>query len=601
MCVGARYSGKGQCEFIVWAPLAQAMAVRIVAPQGRTVPMERAKGGYWRAVITEVPPHSRYVFLINGELERPDPASHFQPEGVHGPSAVVDHAAFEWTDAAWQGTPLSEYVIYELHTGTFTEEGTFDAVIPRLSELKEIGINAVELMPVAQFPGARNWGYDGVYPSAVQNSYGGPEGLKRLADACHGAGMALILDVVYNHMGPEGNYLSDFGPYFTDKYKTPWGSALNFDDADCGGPRNFFIESALHWFRNYHVDALRLDAVHAIIDVGAQHFLEELAERTRVFSGESGRQRFLIAETNQNDARIIAPREKGGYGIDAQWSDDFHHVLHTLLTGEKDGYYMDFGELAQLTKVLREGYVHTGDYSPYRRRRHGSSPLERAPEQFVVFSQNHDQIGNRLDGARLSTLVSFEAQKLSAALVILSPYVPLFYMGEEYGETAPFLYFVHHSDPALIAAVRAGRKKEFEDFGWKEEPPDPQAIGTFLRSKIDWKKRNAGQHRVLLDFHGALLRMRKQNSCLARPERSRVEVTGLLSDRVVQMRRRSGNSEILCLFNVTGEDLLLPDPRPEKGWRKILDSSEPEWEGPGSALPTRIRGWSAAVYRRETS
>lgn len=598
---GARYSGNQRCEFSVWAPLAQSMAVRIVSPAERTVRMDPAEGGTWHAVVDHVPPLSRYFYRIDGGVERPDPASGFQPEGVHGPSAVIDHGAFGWSDGAWRGVPLSDYVIYELHVGTFTDEGTFDAVVPRLGALKELGISAVELMPVGQFPGDRNWGYDGAYPFAVQNSYGGPEGLKRLVDACHRTGLAVILDVVYNHLGPEGNYLSEFGPYFTGKYQTPWGTALNFDDADCGGVRNFFIENALHWFSDYHVDALRLDAVHAIFDFGAKHILRELADRTRAFSSESGRRRYLIAETNQNDVRIIDPPEKGGYGIDAQWSDDYHHVLHTLLTGEKDGYYMDFGEPGQLARVLDEGYVYCGEYSRFRRHAHGNSPRHCPPEQFVVFSQNHDQVGNRLDGARLSKLVPFEARKLAAALVILSPYLPLFFMGEEYGETASFLYFVHHSDPGLIAAVRQGRRREFEEFGWQGEPPDPQDPGTFLRSKIDWNKRDGEDHRVLLEFHSALLRLRRDTPALASAGRDGIEVRSFPDRRVTHLIRKSGNSEVLCLFNLTDKDQAAELSGPTASWHKLFDSSETRWRGPGSELPGRIRGWGAAVYRREAS
>jgi maltooligosyltrehalose trehalohydrolase len=358
--------------------------------------------------------------------------------------------------------------------GTFTPEGTFEAIIPHLDELRELGITAVELMPVAQFPGTRNWGYDGVYPFAVQNSYGGPEGLKRLVNACHGRGIAVVLDVVYNHLGPEGNYLWDFGPYFTDRYKTPWGSAINFDGPHSDPVRRLFIENALYWVTEFRMDGLRIDAVHGILDFSAYPFLEELASAVHEKAERLNRRVYVIAESDLNDTRVIRSRELGGYGLDAQWNDDFHHALHTLLTEDQTGYYQDFGRLGDLVKAFREGFVCSGQYSSYRRRRHGNSSRDIPAGCFVVFAQNHDQVGNRMRGERLSQLVCRERMKLAAGVVFLSPFIPLLFMGEEYGETAPFPYFISHSDADLVEAVRRGRREEFAAFGWSQEPPDPQ-------------------------------------------------------------------------------------------------------------------------------
>ena len=372
MKIGAHYQATGQCEFTLWAPLAEQIDLEIIYPHRKTIPMEPCERGYWRAVDT-LPPGTRYLYKLNAAESRPDPASHFQPQGVHGPSQVVDHRQFSWEDERFKGVEPAEMIIYELHVGTFTPEGTFEAIIPRLDDLKKLGITAIELMPIAQFPGERNWGYDGVYPFAVQSSYGGPEGLKKLVNACHRKNIAVLLDVVYNHLGPEGNYLGEFGPYFTDKYRTPWGRAINFDGAYSNGVRNYFIENALYWFDRYHIDALRIDAIHGIFDMSAKHFLQELAESVEEFSVNDKRKHYLIAESDLNDAQVIRPRELGGYGIDAQWCDDFHHALHTLLTQEERGYYQDFGTVDQLVTTLKEGYVYSGQYSPYRKRNHGNS------------------------------------------------------------------------------------------------------------------------------------------------------------------------------------------------------------------------------------
>jgi maltooligosyltrehalose trehalohydrolase len=375
--------------------------------------MEHEERGYHAAILDDVEPGSFYLYRLDGEKERPDPASRFQPGGVHAPSQVVD-PEFAWEDSCWHGVPLKDYIIYEIHIGTFSAEGTFEAVIPRLDELKNLGLTALELMPVNQFPGDRNWGYDGVHPFAVQNSYGGPDGLKTLVNACHARGLAVVLDVVYNHLGPEGNCFHDFGPYFTRRYRTPWGDAINFDGPNSDEVCRFFIENALYWVSEFHFDALRIDPVHAILDFSAYPFLQELGRAVHEAAEQLDRKIYLIAESDLNDPRLVSHPEAGGYGLDAQWNDDFHHTLHTLLTGERTGYYQDFGQIRHLVKAFRDGFVNSGGYSSYRKRRHGNSSKHIPAHRFVVFSQNHDQVGNRMHGERLSRLVSFEALKLAA-------------------------------------------------------------------------------------------------------------------------------------------------------------------------------------------
>ena len=590
--LGATYYGDGRCRFLVWAPRAERVEIRQLSPQERSAALEKLPQGYPRVVLTDFDPSGRYVYRLyqiqaKEPVERPDPASRFQPEGVHGPSQVVN-AEFSWDDADWHGRALSRYIIYELHVGTFTPEGTFDAVIAHLDELRDIGITAVELMPVAQFPGTRNWGYDGTYPFAAQNSYGGPQGLKRLVNACHRKGLAVILDAVYNHLGPEGNYLRDFGPYFTDFYQTPWGEAVNFDGPYSDDVRRFFIENALYWLEDCHIDALRLDAVHAILDFSARPFLEELARTVHRAAERLNRRIYCIAESALNDTRIIRPRELGGFALDAQWNDDFHHALHTLLTGEQTGYYQDFGRLHQLARAWRRGFVYDGQYSGYRQRAHGNSSRNIPAQQLVVFDQNHDQVGNRMFGERLSRLVSFEDLKLAAGLVLLSPFIPLLFMGEEYGETAPFQYFIDHSDPELINAVRDGRRREFAAFGWEEDPPDPQDEATFLRSKLDRSLRDTSLSRILPSFYRELIRLRKEVAALARLSKKHQAVVADHEHRTLFVRRRAGSDEAFMIFCFSKQQTMVPLALPAGRWKKILDSAEQRWLGPGSLLPEEV-------------
>ncbi len=590
--IGSTYLGRGKTAFRVWAPESTTVAVSLVAPKAQVLPLEATGRGYYQAALDGVEPGARYLYRLHkglGEqVERPDPASRLQPEGVHAASQVIDQE-FAWTDAGWAGRSLQDYVLYELHIGTFTPEGTFQAAIPHLTTLRELGITAVELMPVAQFPGERNWGYDGVYPYAVQYSYGGPEGLKRLVDACHGQGLAVTLDVVYNHLGAEGNYLWDFGPYFTDRYRTGWGSAVNFDGPYSDEVRAYFIENALYWLRDFHVDALRLDAVHAMLDFSAGTFLEELAGRVEGEGQRLGRRLHLVAESDLNDPRIVRTPDLHGFGLDAQWADDLHHALHVQLTGDHDGYYIDFvATLADgsqqpsvplLTRALREGYAYTGQHSVYRRRRHGAPPTDVPAYRFVVCAQNHDQVGNRMLGERLSQLLGSGEQReqklqLAAATVLLSPFIPLLFMGEEYGETAPFLYFVSHSDPELSEAVRVGRRAEFATFDWQGEPPDPSAISTFRRSKLDHSLREHGWHHRLWQFYQALLRLRRTLPALRELNKDQIEVLGFQARRAVFWRRWAGEQETWAVLNFAEEPAELVLPVPVGGWEKVLDSAE---------------------------
>ena len=600
MQVGSKYLGNGQCEFTVWGPNLDSAAVQLVSQENRLIAMEQQDGGYWTAIATEVQPGTCYFYQLNGGEFRPDPASHCQPEGVHGPSQVIDHQ-FDWTDQNWKGIPLESMIIYELHVGTFTPEGTFEAMISRLKDLRELGVNAIELMPIAQFPGDhppgenhqghdyRNWGYDGAYLYGVQNSYGGPTGLKRLVDACHQEGIAVILDVVYNHFGPEGNYISQYGPYFTEVYLTPWGSAVNFDDKHSPDVRNFFIQNALYWMRNYHIDALRLDAVHAIYDLGAFHILEELSEKVAALSAEQNRLLYLIAESDLNDPKIIRSIETGGYGIDAQWSDDLHHALYALLTGDRTGYYEDFGKCEHLAKAFQQSFVYDWQYSPHRQRYHGKTPKGCSPSQFVVCIQNHDQVGNRMMGERLPQLVSFEALKLAAGAVLLSPYVPMLFMGEEYGEEAPFTYFVSHSDPDLIQAVRQGRKQEFAAFHGEGEPLDPEAVETFLLCKLNWEKRKQGKHQVLWSFYQHLIQLRNTLPPLAHRDFQSIEVGSDETRQLVWWRRWHENSQVVCLMNFNQSNITFEPTLATLCGRKILDSAEPKWSGSGSSAPEELQ------------
>ena len=552
--LGAWLLDGSRCEFRVWAPSHDRIELHIVAPEDRRVSLTKNADGYHEAIVVGVQEGTRYFFVVGGR-ERPDPASRLQPEGVHGPSEVAGRE-FKWSDSKWTNIALEDYVIYELHIGTFTHEGTFDATISRLDHLRDLGITAIELLPIAQFPGDRNWGYDGVYIGAAQKSYGGPVALKRLVDACHARGLAILLDVVYNHLGPEGNYLSEYAPYFTDRYKTPWGLALNFDGPLSDHVRWFFIHNALQWIDEFHIDGLRVDAVHAIVDHSAQPFLQDLTNAVRERGEKLGRPVYTFAESDLNDPRVITTAENLGLGFDSQWNDDYHHSLHTLLTAERGGYYAGYGKASDLARVMKNGYLYTGQHSVYRGRRYGEKPSTTDGSKFVVCAQNHDQVGNRMLGERLSAIVSLEKLRLAAAAIVLSPFVPMLFMGEEYGETSPFQYFTSHSDKDLIEAVRNGRKEEFDDFDWKGEPPDPHDEETFHRSKLNWQLLDHDEHASLWHLYQELLRVRRETPALRKLDLAALEVEADDEKRVVVVRR----GDVVIAFNFSDEAQTVKEP-----------------------------------------
>lgn len=536
--------------FATWGPNAHRVEVVL---GNRRVPMRRDDSGWHRCEIN-ARAGDDYAFSLDGGPPRPDPRSAHQPQGIDGPSRLVDHSAFPWTDDRWRPPPLAASVLYEVHVGTFTPEGTFRSAIDRLDHLVDVGVTAVEVMPVAQFPGTRGWGYDGVDLYAPHESYGGPHQLKAFIDACHRRGLAVVMDVVYNHLGPVGNYLSEFGPYFTDKYATPWGDGVNFDGPGSDEVRSFFIDNTLMWLRDYHCDGVRIDAVHAILDSSAIHFLQELTARVRELESQLDRKFWVIAESDLNHPRVVRPVDEGGYGLDAQWSDDFHHSLHALLTGERTGYYVDFGGVTDVAAALTKGFVYDGRYSSYRRRRHGAPTTGLSGNRFLGYLQNHDQVGNRAVGDRISALVSHELLKVGAALVLASPFVPMLFMGEEWGATSPFLYFTDHGDEALGRAVREGRRSEFAAFGWDpKEIPDPQDPATFARSKLDWGELDKEDHANLLDWHRRLIRMRKETPALIDGRLDLVRTRQGGTDRWLVVER--GPVTVACNFSPAPVDV----------------------------------------------
>jgi maltooligosyltrehalose trehalohydrolase len=596
-------SGEG-VRFRVWAPNVEKLAVKIEGP-GRCVPMNRA-GEDFEALIAGIHPGDRYRLVLDEDRERPDPVSRSQPEGVHGPSAVLSPDAFEWSDNEWNGIELKQYIIYELHVGTFSPEGTFDGVVAKLPHLKRLGITAIELMPVAEFPGNRNWGYDGVDLYAPHSAYGGVPGLKRLVNACHRAGLAVILDVVYNHLGPEGNYLAEFGPYFTDRYKTPWGSALNFDGPGSDGTRRFFIDNALYWLTEYHIDALRLDAVHSIFDFSALHLLDELATKFHQQAADLGRKAFLIAESDLNDVRVVRPHSLGGYGCDAQWLDEFHHAVSAYLTRERRGFLDGFGTLACIQKAITEGFVYDGNYSSYRKRRFGSSSKAEPGDRFVAFLQNHDQIANTFQGQRLSEIIPFELRKLAIALLLCSPYVPLLFMGEEFDDPAPFLYFTSHGDCELASAVTEGRRREFADFHSGGHFSDPQAPETFERSKLTWDVVENGRHQAVLHLYRDLIELRKSIACLSDSRKDLVTVdVDEPAQRLTMVRHDPSGSRIRLFCNFGANSATFPLSA-GMNWQLALSTADAKYGGksisqpPGPQLEGRIEtlveGRSAALY-----
>jgi maltooligosyltrehalose trehalohydrolase len=532
-------------EFTVWAPKAKKVSVKIDdTAHAMTGPEDR---GWWRVRVEEAAPGTDYAFLIDDDpAPYPDPRSQWQPEGVHGPSRVYDHAAFSWRDHGFQPTPLGSAIIYELHVGTFTSEGTLNAAIAHLDYLAELGITHIELMPVAEIPGKHGWGYDGVALFAVSHTYGGPDALKRFVDAAHSRGLAVLLDVVYNHFGPVGNYSGKFGPYITTKHTTPWGDAVNFEGPGSDQVRRFFADNALMWMREYHIDGLRLDAVTEFVDRSAVHFLEQLSSETETLAAAVGRPLVLIAESDLNDPRIVTPREARGYGIDAQWSDDFHHALFTVLhDDEREGYYIDFGAMEQLAKSLTHAYVYDGGYSVYRNRNHGRPVQGLSAHRFLGYIQNHDQVGNRAIGDRVAQTAGIDRAKVAAALVFTAPFVPMIFQGEEFAASSPFQYFADHEDPKMAKAVSEGRRGEFAAFGWDPAKiPDPEDPKTFVRSKLNWNETGEGDHAEMLDWYRRLIHLRRSTPALNDGDLHHVKVTFDEEQRWLVMERRG--VKVIC-------------------------------------------------------
>ncbi|MEV6411498.1 malto-oligosyltrehalose trehalohydrolase [Kribbella sp. NPDC051718] len=535
--------------FTVWAPTASTVSLVLDS----ALEMRPGSGGWWELEVADAGHGTPYAFSVDGSEPMPDPRSAWQPSGVHGPSQVFDAGLHAWSDAGWAGRDVRGAVFYELHLGTFTLEGTLAAAAERLDHLVALGVEVVSLMPVAAFPGRHGWGYDGVDLYAVHEPYGGPGELQRFVDRCHAVGLAVCLDVVYNHLGPSGNYLGSFGPYFTSKHTTPWGPAVNLDDVGSSEVRRWICDNALRWYREFHLDALRLDAVHAFVDDSPQHLLQQLSVETAALSVELGRPLGLVAESDLNDPRTVEPVSDGGLGMTAQWSDDFHHALHVLLTGEKTGYYEDFAEPGAFAKTLTQVFFHDGSYSTFRGKNWGRpvDPSRQRGGAFLAYSSNHDQVGNRALGDRPALTPGQMA--ISAALVITSPYTPMLFMGEEWGASTPFLYFSDHTEPALADAVRVGRRREFAAYGWDaEEIPDPQDPATWRKSVLSWSEADESPHRELLGWYRELLAFRAGSAELRDDRLSSVEVSSGDSWLVI---RRGG---VCVVVNLAAEEAVVP-------------------------------------------
>jgi maltooligosyltrehalose trehalohydrolase len=576
----------------VWAPAAARVQVHL---DGRILDMTAAEGGWWAAPEDTARPEADYSFSLDGGRPLPDPRSPWQPYGVHGPSRTLDHAAFRWTDAGFQARPLASAVIYELHTGTFTPEGTFEGAIGKLGHLVDLGVTHVELMPVAEFPGRRGWGYDGVDLFAPHHAYGGPLGLKQLVDACHARGLGVLLDVVYNHLGPSGNYLARYGPYFTARHHTPWGEALNLDGPGSDEVRRFLCDNAKMWLRDYHMDGLRLDAIHSLFDQSATHFLEQLSAGIEDLSAQLGRRLVLIAESDLNDPRVVRPRECGGYGFDAQWSDDFHHALHAALAGERSGYYRGFGALGAIAKALRHAYVYEGQYAPHRKRRYGRSTAGLPASRFLAYLQNHDQVGNRAQGERLGHLIPTGRLRAAVALLLLSPFPPMLFQGEEFAASTPFQFFTEH-DEELGRAVTQGRQREFAAFGWDPASiPDPQDPATFERSKLRWEEAQSGPGASMFAWYRSLIRLRRLFPSLADARMDRVST--LVDEDRQWLAMQRGPVCLLCNFAQAPQTIPLKIPEPVL----LLASSEDVKIGPKEIeLPSDAAAVVAGAREAET-
>jgi len=595
---GARVQDDGKVTLGVWAPRVGRLEVRLTqreVPRTRLEPDER---GFYSGVVTDARAGDDYVLVLDGECERPDPASRHQPFGVHQASRVVDVSRFQWSDAGFEPRPLDAWVIYELHVGTFSPEGTFDGALRHLDHLVDLGVTAIEVMPVAAFPGNRNWGYDGVQPYAVHHAYGGPEQFARFVDACHRRGISVVLDVVYNHLGPEGNYLGQFAPFFTDRYHTPWGSALNFDGEHSELVRRYFVENALMWIRDYHVDALRLDAIHGIVDTSAVHILEELAIDVHALGRSLGRNVFLFPESDLNDPRVVRSVEHFGYGLDAQWTDDFHHALHAAALGSKKGWFADFGSVEQLAHALRRGWVFEGQRSRFRNRRHGRPATDLGATCFIYFDQNHDQIANAYQGKRLAELAEPALWRSMAGLMLLAPAIPLLFMGEEWGTQRPFHYFTSHGDTGLAQAVREGRRREHEALG-DAAFFDPQEQATFDASRLDWSELDQPSHRGHLEYYRALLGLRSQHAAYRRLSRRSWQVTHREPERALFLVWEGPSEQrLLVAVSFARGPCQLPLPAISEPLERLLFSNDPSFSPQGpqtTAPPRRLHGEEPAV------
>jgi maltooligosyltrehalose trehalohydrolase len=582
--LGATKTGPGDWSFLVWAPDRDELSVRVgEGDDAVSYPLSRCADGYFACDVRAIGEAPDYRYVVADGTALADPASRWQPAGVHGPSRGFDPAQFDWTDDGFSMSPLAQTVIYEVHVGTFTEAGTLDAAVERLDDLVDLGVTAVEPMPVGAFPGTRNWGYDGVFPFAVQDSYGGPAAFQRFVRACHRRGLAVILDVVYNHLGPEGNVLASFGPYFTDVYSTPWGSAVNVSESGSDGVRRYFAENAVMWLRDFHVDGLRLDAIHGIVDPTASPFLRELTGSVASLSIELGRRLVLVAESADNNPLVVSPADVGGLGFDAQWSDDFHHSLHAVLTGERGGYYQDYGSLELLARAINDGFVYQGEHSAFRGRRFGAPSRFLPRDHLVVFTQNHDQIGNRAGAERLISLVDPAAARVAAAVLLLSPFVPMLFMGEEYGELAPFPYFIDHGDRQLIEAVRRGRAAEF---GRGADSFDPASADTFATARLDWSARDTEPGSEFLSLYRALIRARRDLAVLTDP--SPLHSEAVVTGEVLTVTRRSSTSMAFAALNFGATAEVVTADVSAQRWSRMLDSRDPDFGGRGPRCPLAV-------------
>jgi maltooligosyltrehalose trehalohydrolase len=584
--IGVNFHSDNLAVVKVWAPKASRVSINT---SELLLELEPEPFGYWSLHTKQIKPGDLYWFILDNDQKLADPSSLSQPDGVHGGSLAIS-TDYTWTDQSWENIPLQDYILYEIHTATFSDTGDFQGIANHIDHLIDLGITAIELMPVASFPGKRNWGYDGVFPFSVQESYGGAAGLQQLVDLCHQKGLAVILDVVYNHIGPEGNYLDSFGPYFTAQYKTPWGNAINFDDKGSDGVRNYVIENVLMWFRDFHIDALRLDAVHAIKDFGARHILEEIKLYTDLLMEQTGRKHYLMVECDLNDPRYITSIDENGLGMNAQWVDEFHHALRVTAGEPAKGYYKDFSGIEHLAKSYTDAYVYTGMYSVEREKTFGRKACGKAGSQFIVFSQNHDQTGNRMLGERTSKLFSFEMYKLLAGAVLFSPFLPLLFMGEEWGETNPFLYFVDHSDPDLIKQVRNGRKQEFAAMFDEGETPDPQDEATFNQSRLNWELTGEPRHSTIFRYYQHLIFLRKKYLSFAAHESPKVSVSVLETQNSLLLERKCSDQSNLvwCVLNFSAEPLVLNIPDHIRILKELVNSASITWLGPDESSWTGL-------------